>query len=233
MFWEENDRKDDMNTSDKVVDVSYKIDCKQLPASHAMELAHELYTALPWLKHERQVGIHQIHGATTGNGWERPANSELMYLSRRTRMQLRIPLKRVDDARQLTGREMHIAGEKLIVGEMITRQINPLSTLFSRYVVVPQGSDETEFLQWVMQQMKQRDIRVKKMLCGMGHAIEVEGKTLETRSLMVADLDKTTSVLLQEEGLGLYQHYGCGLFIPHKGIKAVGEMEDKSHFSGS
>ena len=40
-------------------------------------------------------------------------------------------------------------------------------------------------------------------------------------------------LLLQETGVGLHRHYGCGIFIPHKGIKAVGETEDKSHFSGS
>jgi hypothetical protein len=50
---------------------------------------------------------------------------------------------------------------------------------------------------------------------------------------MIADLDTAASVMLQEKGIGPHRHLGCGIFIPHKGIKAVGEAEDKSHFSGS
>jgi hypothetical protein len=50
---------------------------------------------------------------------------------------------------------------------------------------------------------------------------------------MIADLDKSSSLALQEAGIGPHRHFGCGIFVPHKGIKAVGETEDKSHFSGS
>ena len=232
MFWQEDDKKDDVSTSDKVIDVSYKIDCKQIPTSHATELAAALYAALPWLQDETDAAIQQIHGATSGNGWERPADGELIHLSRRTRMQLRLPITRVEDARQLCGKQLDIAGHIVTVGQMTTRPINPLATIFSRYIVVPEGFDESRFLQWVVEQLAQRDIRAKKLLCGMGHEIEVNDERLETRSLMIADLDKASSVVIQEAGLGPHRHHGCGIFIPHKGIKAVGETEDKSHFSG-
>ena len=41
---------------------------------------------------------------------------------------------------------------------------------------------------------------------------------------MVADLDVEEAVVLQQRGIGVHQKIGCGLFIPHKGIKAVHEM---------
>ena len=233
MFWQEDDKKDDVSTSDKVVDVSYKIDCKQIPTSHATALAAALYKALPWLKDEPGAAIQQIHGATSGNGWERPADGEWIHLSRRTRMQLRLPVERVEAAQALCGMTLDIAGVSLTVGEMSTKPINPLATIFSRYIVVPDGQSEDAFLQWVAESLAQLGVPVKKLLCGMGHTIEVNGENLETRSLMIADLDKASSVLIQETGLGPYRHHGCGIFIPHKGIKAVGETEDKSHFSGS
>ena len=233
MYWQEDDKKNDISTSDKVIDLHYKIDCKQIPICHAWELSQALYDALPWIKEEPEFGIHQIHGATSGNGWERPADGELIYLSKRTRMHLRVPTSRVTDASELVGKTLDVAGYPVTVGKMMTKKIDPFSTIFARYIVVPAGMSEDDFLQWVAAQLKARDIDARKLLCGIGHKIEANGEKIETRSLMIADLDKSTSVALQEVGLGPHRHLGCGIFIAHKGIKAVGETEDKTHFTGS
>jgi CRISPR-associated protein Cas6 len=233
MFWQEDDKKDDVTTSEKVVDLSYRIDCKQIPTRHAWELSQALYEVLPWIVDEPEAGIHQIHGAASGNGWERPADGELIHLSRRTRMQLRVPVSRVDDASELEGKTLDIAGHSVTVGKMTTKSIDPFSTIFARYIVVPEGTTEDDFLQLVVDELKSRDLSVRKLLCGIGHTLEFNGERIETRSLMVADLDKASSVALQETGIGPHRHFGCGIFVPHKGIKAVGETEDKSHFTGA
>ncbi len=232
MFWQEDDKKNDITTSDKVVDLSYRIDCRQIPTCHAWELSQSLYDALPWVKDEPEVGVHQIHGATSGNGWERPPDGELIHLSKRTRMQLRVPKSRVEDARELVGSTLDVAGYPVTVGDMTAKSIDPFTTIFSRYIVLSPGMSEDDFLQWVVEDLKARDIEARKLLCGIGHAFEANGETVETRSLMIADLDKASSVALQEIGIGPHRHMGCGIFVPHKGIKAVGETEDKSHYSG-
>lgn len=233
MYWQEDDKKNDRSTSDKVVDLSYKITCKQIPTCHAWELSEALYQALPWMKDEPEIGVHQIHGATSGNGWERPPDGELIHLSKRTRMQLRVPTSRIDDAGKLVGKTLDVAGYEVTVGSMTTKKIDPFSTIFSRYIAVPSVMSEDDFLHWVVDDLKSRDISVRKLLCGIGHEFEANGEKIETRSLMVADLDKSASIALQEVGVGPHRHFGCGIFVPHKGIKAVGETEDKSHFSGS
>lgn len=233
MFWQEDDKKNDVTTSEKVVDLSFKIDCKQIPTRHAWELSQALYQVLPWMKEEPEAGIHQIHGATSGNGWERPADGELIHLSKRTRMQLRVPTSRVGDASALVGKTLDVAGHLVKVGKMSTKSIDPFSTIFARYIVVPEGTTEDEFLQLVVDELNSRELSVRKLLCGIGHTFELNGEKIETRSLMVADLDKASSVALQETGIGPHRHFGCGIFVPHKGIKAVGGTEDKSHFSGS
>jgi len=233
MYWQEDDKKDTISTSDKVLELYFKIDCKQIPTCHAWELAQALYDALPWIKDEPEVGIHQIHGATSGNGWERPHDGELIYLSKRTRMQLRVPTSRVDDAAKLVGKVLDIAGHSVVIGKMTNKQLDPFSTLFARYIVSPEGMSEGDFLQWVVENMKARNIQARKLLCGIGHEFEANGEKIQTRSLMIADLDKPASLALQEVGLGEHRHMGCGIFIPHKGIKAVGETEEKTHFSGS
>lgn len=233
MFWQEDDKKDVASTSEKVVDLSYKIDCKQIPTCHAWELSQALYEVLPWVKDEPELGIHQIHGAASGNGWERPADGELIYLSKRTRMHLRVPVSRVDDAKELVGKILNVSGNAIVVGKMTTKPLDPSATIFSRYIVTSEDMTEDDFLRWVADDLTSRDIQARKLLCGIGHEFYANGEKIVTRSLMIADLDKTASIAMQERGIGLHRYYGCGIFLPHKGIKAVGDTEDKEHFSGS
>ena len=233
MLWDEEEKKVDFVLPDNVVDLSFKISCKQLPTTHAWELSQALYQLMPWLSDEPEVGIHQIHGATTGNGWERPPDGELIHLSKRTRMNLRVPRTRVEDALSIVGKKVTVADHELEIGICTEKPLNPLATLFSRYVVVPEGMEEDDFMQWVVDGLAERDIKLRKMLCGIKHTLHTPEKSFETRSLMMADLDKQTSIDLQEQGIGDHRHLGCGIFLPHKGISAVGEAEEKTHFSGT
>ena len=233
MLWEDDEKKPDFVMPDNVVDLSFKISCKQLPTMHAWELSQAMYEILPWLVDEPEVGIHQIHGATSGNGWERPPDGELLHLSKRSRMSMRVPRARLQEIQALVGEKLDIAGYEVEIGKPTEKMLNPLGTLFSRYVAAPEGLDEDSFMQWVVEELAKRDLKLRKMLCGIGHVIQTPKRNIETRSLMMADLDKDTSVALQEQGIGGHRHLGCGIFMPHKGIKAVGETEDKSHFSGT
>jgi CRISPR-associated protein Cas6 len=234
MLWEDEDKqkKEDV-VPDNVVDLSFRISCKQIPTTHAYELAQALYQVLPWLENEPEIGIHQIHGATTGNGWERPPDGELMHLPKRAKMHLRVPKEKIEDARQVSGETLDIAGYPVEVGEASVKLLNPIQTIFSRYIIGPQDVNEEQFIDWVVEELKQRNINVRKLLCGIGHVISTPDGEIETRSVMIADLDKHTSLSLQETGLGPGRHLGCGIFLPHKGVRAVGETEDKSHFTGT
>jgi len=224
MFW--SDDKDDVTgfvVSDEVVDLAFRVNCPTLPLDHAHALSTALLSALPWLADEPQAGIHLIHGAASGNGWVRPeiTANELLHLSRRTRLRLRLPRTRLDDARELTGRQLDIGGFPLEVGQSDVRLLSSLSTLFSRYVLTRKAVDEEEFLELAATDMRTMGIECRKMLCGITHMHDLpEGKMI-TRSLMVAELDKEQSVQLQQLGLGEGRKIGCGLFIPHKGIEAV------------
>lgn len=233
MLWEDEPKKEEYVVPENVVDLSFKIECKQLPVSHASELYQALHDLLPWLGEEPAVGIHQIHGATSGNGWERPADDELIHLSKRSRMTLRVPSHRVDDVAGLVGESFDIEGHSVKIGGFNVKPLLPQAVIFARYVAMPHGMEEDEFTSWVADSLAERDIKVRKMLCGIGHNIQTAEGEISTRSLMIADLDKPTSITLQEEGVGPLRHYGCGIFLPHKGIKAVGSEEDRSHFSGT
>ena len=72
MYWPEDNDKVAVNVPDDIVDLAFAIDCRHLPVDHAHALSQALLRALPWLYTEDQVGIHLIHGAESGHGWQRP-----------------------------------------------------------------------------------------------------------------------------------------------------------------
>jgi len=230
MFWEEDkDENTQCQVPDDVVDLIYNIDCKCLPLDHAYTFSEAIRKALPWMDGESLAGIHLIHGAESGNGWMRPEDptNELLYLSKRSRMTLRVPKHRVEDARGLTGEKLDIDGHSLEVGKAKVRLFSTMPTQFARYVVVPEGishEDETAFMAYAVEALQGLDIRVRKLLCGRAHALQHPDGDLYTRSIMLADLELEETVILQQQGIGQHRKIGCGLFIPHKGIKAVHEM---------
>ena len=238
MFWEEDKQtSSEFKIPDEIQDVIFKVNCKTLPLDHAHDLKTALHTVFPWFNEEEIVGIHQIHGAESGNGWLRPEDTEneLLHLSRRARMSLRVPKERIDEVLALTGQILDIGGYRLEVGSGNIKQLSPLGTQFARYIVVEHGEeDEEAFLQRVADELKDLlNIKIRKVMCGKPHKIRLPNECLSTRSLMVADLEPDSAIKLQQLGLGRGRKLGCGLFLPHKGIKPVGDMSEKSHFAGN
>lgn len=228
MFWnDDKDRKADFTVSDAVVDVAFKISCPTIPLDHAHALSSALLERLPWLQDEVYAGVHLIHGAASGNGWFRPESvaNELLHLPRRTRMRLRVPKSRLQEAQALSGEKLDIEGHVLEVGKSDVYMLSSLPTLFARYVETREELDETQFLDEAASQLQALDIPCRKMLGGITHTLNFPDGPVFTRSLMVAELEPEQSVRLQQLGLGDGRVQGCGLFLPHKGIKAVKETD--------
>lgn len=228
MFWQEKETKKAYEVPDDFVDLSFRMNCKCVPLDHAWAFSQAIRHALPWIEDEPGAGIHLIHGAQTGNGWFRPENpeTELLHLSRRTRMTLRLPRHRIDDARALTGRTLDIDGHDLTIGDASIKLFTSLDTIFARYVVTDRELTEEEFLQQQLKTIAELDIKVRKVLCGLSHEIKTPDGPIHARTLMLAELQPTESVRLQQQGLGPHRLMGCGLFIAHKGIAAVKQSSD-------
>jgi CRISPR-associated protein Cas6 len=222
MYWEEDKKQDAYVVPDDVVDLSFSITCRALPVDHAYALAEAVRGVLPWLDEEQGAGVHPIHVAESGNGWMRPQGAEeMLYLSRRTKLVLRVPQHRLEDGKTLSGRSLEVAGQTLDVGAASVRLLSDITTVFSRYVVSPPGLDEEAFLAEAVAELKAMGIQPRKMLCGIEKTIATPEGELRTRSLMLADLSVEESVELQRQGLGTHRWLGCGLFIPHKDIKPI------------
>jgi CRISPR-associated protein Cas6 len=222
MYWQETKIDARYVVPDDIVDVVFSIQCHSLPVDHAYALSQAVTRALPWFAAEESAGLHTIHVADSGNGWIRPDKAgALLHLSRRTKLVLRLPRHRVEDARRLIGQTLDIGGNPMQVDKASIKPLSPITTLFSRYVVIQAGADENGFLQDVVTQLAGMDIRPMKLLCGMERDITAPDRIIHARSLMLAELTVEESVKLQQQGLGADRKLGCGLFIPHKDIKHI------------
>lgn len=228
MLWDEEPTSGEIAIPDDIVDLQFSIECRELPVDHAHDLSTALHAALPWLADDDRVGIHQIHVAASQNGWERPlpGSGQLLVLSRRTKLTLRVPLNRLQAVQALTGSSLDVGGYPMKIGASKTRPLSRLGTIFSRYVASAEDDDEEDFLERMAVELASMRIRIKKALCGMPHVVETPGGGLRTRSLLLADLKPDQSIRLQREGLGSHRKLGCGIFIPHKGIDPVRKPAD-------
>ena len=229
MFWEEDeDKSAPYQAPEDVVDISFVIQCKQLPIDHAWALSQAIAKEIPWVNEETQFRLHQVHVAESGNGWKRPEDGESQFLwpSRRTRLYMRAPQNRVEELKALVGRRLDIEGFELTLGKVKLRELTNSSVIFSRHVLSPANESENEFLARMHNQIIQlTGVKVRKMICGISHNIKTPDIDLQTRHLMVADLDSDPSVKIQQEGLGDGNLLGCGIFLPHKGIKSLNSSE--------
>ncbi len=224
MFWSEEDKPQEFQAPDKVVDLSFKLNCTQIKLDHAWSLTNAINELLPWFKDESQCAVHHIYIPQSGNGWVRSDEfeDEIIQLSRRTRLKLRVPRHRIDDTRSLTGKTISVDGFELTFGPSEQQLLSTLTTLVSRHVHVPDtDNNEEAFLKVIYQQIQAMNINVRKMLCGKSHTLSTPSGPIKTRSLMIADISPEESILLQENGVGDFYNYGCGVFIPQKGITAV------------
>lgn len=219
MFWQQEDDDAPFVVPDDVLDVVFDMRCKALPVDHAEALFQAISGALPWYGAEVGVGLHLVHGAESGNGWERPEDGgELLYLSRRTKLTLRLPKRRVADAEALSGQTLRVAGYDLTVGAARSRLLSMHSALYARYVRCGADEDEDAFLERAVEELRAARLKFKKVLCGKMHRFAGEDGEVTTRSLFVADLPPEDAVRLQEQGVGPGRERGFGLFIPHKTI---------------
>lgn len=231
MFWQEKSEDSDQYiVPERIIDVVYKINCKTIPVDHLDSLSQEIIQHLPWVEFEEGAGVHPIHVAESANGWIRPdGKDDIMNVSKRTKMTLRIPSERWDDAQSLIGKELNINGHSLVVGSTTKKILSKMTTIFARYIETFEDEEESEFLKRMQKELLDKNIRIKKMMSGLIVKHHFSDSEKLSRKLMLSDLEVEESVLLQEEGLNGCgsRAQGFGLFIPHKGIDAVNKSQDK------
>ena len=221
-FWQETPVARVPVPQETVIDLVFRTRGRQLPIDHAWTLRQTIIQALPWLKDEPNAGIHLIHGAQSGNGWQQPDDNSVIELSARTRFVLRVPENCIVEARKLSNQTLEIDGHTVTLLEARVRPLTPFAVVLARHIRVNDAkADESVFLEHAAQWLSELDIVPTKMLCGRIHRFTTPGGAMVTRSLLIADLSLKDSVAVQRNGLGPDRLLGCGLFLPHKSIAAV------------
>jgi len=209
-----------------VVDAVFAIACRNLPVDHAYALQQAVAEALPWFSEEPLAGLHTVHGAASGSGWNRPEGPDaLLQLSHRARLVLRLPARRLQDAAALLGRTLQVSGWPLRVERMTPRPLSRITTLFARCVVLA-ADDEAAFVGAASAELGTLGIRAERMVCGRVTPVATPERTYQCRSLMLAGLALEQSLRLQRSGIGAGRKLGCGLFIPHKDIADLRSRDD-------
>ena len=194
------------------VDVLFALEGRALPKDYRFLLMREIGRHLPWFESDDSVGMHPIKASKTDYG--------VVLLPRRAKLILRLPRARVTEVRALIGAVLNITGHTLRVGEFTVRPIQPFGTLYA-YFVVDDTGDELAFIRRIEAQLDALSVPCS-VICGQRGALQVGARALEGYSLMLHGLAAPHSVRLQETGLGSDRNLGCGMFVPHKSVVAVG-----------
>ncbi len=196
-----------------MVDLAFALDGSVLPGDYRQALAAAVQQVLPWLADASGAGIHRLNLIQGGDGQA--------LLARRTRLVLRLPRKRCDDARALQGQTLDIAGHALRAGRLQARELLPWGTLYA-YLVATAVDEEADFVREVEDELRTLGVPCR-LICGRRQAIEAGA--LKGYSLMLDGLSAPASLRLLQHGIGPHRRLGCGLFVPHKSAAAVGTRE--------
>lgn len=206
--------------TEEIVDVAFRLPGGRLPVDHAYALLGEVSKALPWFAGEAAARLHLVHTAGAGSGWIPPDESsgEELHLSRRTKLTLRIPKRRADDAMALTGHNLNISGYALTPGAAKVLPLLPAGTLLARHVVSEDKESESRLMSRFTETLRGHGVTGATLLCGRAHRIVTPDGVIHTRSLVVTNLDPEGALSLMRNSIGPAGKLGCGIFIPYKRI---------------
>jgi CRISPR-associated protein Cas6 len=193
-----------------VVDLAFSVRGDSVAADYAWQLRQSVRACLPWLE-ESGAGIHPLSGASISEG--------VLCLNRRARLVLRLTRRWVEAAQALAGSRFDLGGEIEIDGPGSLRPLQPSPVLYA--VMVHVGcADEGEFVAACRRLAPVSP--AAQLVCGKARSVTGPKETLRGYSVMLYGLSEEESLRLQGEGLGGQRQLGCGIFVPHKSVAAVG-----------
>ena len=196
-----------------MVDVVFALEEGTLADDHACALSLAVRRALPWFDDEAEAGILPLSGLARGDG--------VRFVGRRSRLALRLPLGRSASADVLAGARLDLNGVALKLGASSIRPLVPARGVVYSHFVSVDANDELEFLACCRAALARRGLQ-PQLITGKARELRGEHGPVRGFSLMLHGLAAAESVAVQEAGLGGHRALGCGLFIPHKSVAAVG-----------
>lgn len=201
-----------MTATDDIVDVIFSLTGGPIAADYADLLWEGLRSAQPWLEEEAALGIHPLGRIGQGAG--------CLFLSRHSRLVLRLPQARVDSARRLSGASLDLGGPAS-VGEGKVKKLQPARVLYSSCVLTG-AADEGEFVAACRRMLEGILPASAGLVVGKPQQVRVAGREEQGYGLMVHGFSPEESLCLQRSGLGARHRHGCGVFVEHRSVAPVG-----------
>ncbi len=193
-------------------DVHFDLLGPALPMDHGWVLYQALAGLAPWIAEEDTLGIHPVHGANTGSG-------ELI-LNRRAKLVIRCAAGRLEDLARIEGQTFIVGKHSLSLGKSRVKPLTMHTPLYA-HTVCTGSADERTFTEDLIRSLDTMNINTR-FICGKPQKFFDGEKIATGYSLMLHGLPIEHAIRVQQQGLGLYRKLGCGIFIPHKSITAVG-----------
>lgn len=213
-MYEDHAEAKDIDVS-AVSDIQFELKGDALPLDHAWALYQGLLSITPWLADEKAIGIHPIQGADTGGGE--------MILNRRAKLVIRFPAARQADLEKLSGQSFMVGSHRLTLGASKIKPLTQHTPLYA-HTVCTGSEDEQTFTRDILRELDAMNITTR-FICGRPQKFFDGEKIATGYSLMLHGLPIEHAIRVQQQGLGLHRKLGCGIFIPHKSITAVGAID--------
>jgi CRISPR-associated protein Cas6 len=208
---------DAMPGAGDAVDIAFELEGNKLAGDYSFDLMQEIARRLPWLESEPEAGIHPLRSAKTDAG--------ALLLPRRAKLVLRLPRRRGEESKTLCGQELSVGGHSLKIGEAKTRVLLPFATLYAHFVTAPDETapkdDELSFMSAVSSELRSLQTPCE-LVCGKRRILRAQEQEIVGYSLMLHGLALEHSIRVQRVGLGHSRILGCGIFVGHKSVAAVG-----------
>ncbi|MCP5265992.1 MAG: type I-MYXAN CRISPR-associated protein Cas6/Cmx6 [Burkholderiaceae bacterium] len=194
----------------ETVDLVFGLAGESLPRDYRAALWDALAQAAPWLRAEPAAGLHPVRASEGGERW---------LLSRRSRLVLRVPLARADEAAALAGSELSAGGHPIRLGSARRRPIEPSPTVGAAFVVSGEAG-ELEHQQRLTAALRELGLP-ERVIFGRMTQLRAGTGMLTGSSVVVHQLGAAASLRLLHGGLGPHRGIGCGLFVPYKEIAGL------------
>ena len=125
-------------------------------------------------------------------------------------------------ASALAGAWLDLDGNALKVGAGSIRPLLPARGVVYSHFVSVDTDDEIEFLDRCRSLLAVRGLK-PQLISGKARELRAADSVVRGFSLMLHGLARAESLAVQEAGLGRHQMLGCGIFVPHKSVAAVGD----------